>query len=356
MPDLPPHPEMSDYLRRIAVGPAMSQDLTRGEACHGMELVLGGQVNPVQAGIYLIALRMKRETLYENLGVLDALRAATHRVPAAVPELVELADPYDGFSRHTPAHPFLPAVLAACGLPCVSHGCDSMPPKEGVTHRDILQAAGIPGDRRVSAVAAQLADPAVGWGYVDLACFSPEQMALAELRRQIVKRPCLSTLEKLCSPVHAPTTHLVIGYVHSAYRTLLMELADAYDWQSVLVVKGAEGGVIAKLQRPESLYRRAPGAAAATDWSVDPADCGLAAAGPTTAMPPDGVSLAAYAATQGLAALDGAPGLTRDSLILSAATILTHTGKQPDLPRAAAAARAALDTGTARARFQAARA
>ena len=65
---------------------------------------------------------MKRETDEENLGILDAVRDATGAVTAAVDEIVDLADPYDGYNRTLPISPFLPAVLAACGIPAVSHG------------------------------------------------------------------------------------------------------------------------------------------------------------------------------------------------------------------------------------------
>src|SRR5204863_86296 len=61
--------------------------------------------------------------------------------------------------------------------------------------------------------------------------------------------------------------------------------------------------------------------------------------------------LAAPAAAAGLAALAGAPGPTRDSLVLAAATILQSFGRFASPGAAADAARRALDTGTARARF-----
>jgi len=134
---------MASYLKRIATGPEMSRDLTREEARDGMELILRHAVDHVQAAVFLIALRMKRESDDENRGVLDALRETTHAAIADVSDLVDLADPYDGFLRHLPAAPFLPAVLAACGVPTISHGCRAMGPKFGLTHHQILNVAGV---------------------------------------------------------------------------------------------------------------------------------------------------------------------------------------------------------------------
>src|SRR6266478_9254612 len=114
---------MTSYLRRIATGPEMSKDLTLDEARDGMSLVLNGKVEPIQAAVFLIALRMKRESDDENRGVLEALRKETRAATVAVNDLADLADPYDGFTRHLPASSFLPAVLASCGVPSVSHGC-----------------------------------------------------------------------------------------------------------------------------------------------------------------------------------------------------------------------------------------
>jgi len=206
---------MRSYLKRIVTGPEMSKDLTLEEARDGMALVLSGAVHQAQTAVFLIALRMKRESDEENRGVLEALRAATDFATAAVHDLADVADPYDGFVHHLPASPFLPAVLAACGLPAVSHGCERVGPKFGLTPRQVLAAAGARVDLSPSQAATQIADPRVGWAYVDQRTFCLPLHALGELRRLIVKRPCISTLEKLMGPVRvAGRTHLLIGYVH----------------------------------------------------------------------------------------------------------------------------------------------
>mgnify|MGYP006193788123 CR=1 FL=1 len=59
---------MSSILKRIATGPELSKDISREEARAGMRLVLDGEVDPVQAGVFLIALRMKGETAEVLIG------------------------------------------------------------------------------------------------------------------------------------------------------------------------------------------------------------------------------------------------------------------------------------------------
>ena len=79
---------MRSILQRIATGPELSKDISRDEARAGMRCILEGEVDPVQAGVFLIALRMKRETDDEVLGVLQAIREATHSITAPVDEVV----------------------------------------------------------------------------------------------------------------------------------------------------------------------------------------------------------------------------------------------------------------------------
>ncbi len=367
----PAEARMRSYLKRIATGPEMSKNLTLEEARDGMALVLSGAVHQAQAAVFLIALRMKRESDEENRGVLEALRAATDFATAAVHDLADVADPYDGFVRHLPASPFLPAVLAACGLPAVSHGCQQVGPKFGVTPRQVLAAAGARVDLSPSQAATQIADPRVGWAYVDQRTFCPPLRDLAELRRLIVKRPCSSTLEKLMGPVRAAgRTHLLIGYVHRGYERLLPLLARHAGYASGLVVRGVEGGTVPPLNAPAAcvMFRRE---GSDEPCRLDPREAGVAAnvravplpAGATSAteegddaavFPTDTAGLAAAAAAAGGAALVGAPGggPTRDSLVLAAATILHCVGRFGSLGAAAGAARRALDSGAARAHFE----
>ena len=75
---------MRSILQRIATGPELSKDITQEEARLGMRYILEGKIDPVQAAIFLIALRMKRETDEENLGVYEGIRDVTQFASAAL--------------------------------------------------------------------------------------------------------------------------------------------------------------------------------------------------------------------------------------------------------------------------------
>ena len=349
---------MHSILKRIATGPELSKDISREEARAGMRLVLDAEVDPVQAGVFLIALRMKRETDDENLGMLDAIRDATRRATAPVDEVLDIGDPYDGYNRTLPAAPFLPPVLAACGVAAVSHGVESMGPKYGVTHRQVLRAAGVPVDLGPEEAAARLGDPGIGWAYIDQKAFCPKLYALAALRTLIVKRPAITTAEVLAGPVRGRLkTHLVTGYVHKPYPRIYAMLARHAGFDSALIVRGVEGGVIPSLAQTGKVFQY-HGGGEETSTEFKPTELGIGQsvrapripgasdAGESDA-PLDAAAVAKAAAAAGMAALAGAPGATRDSLVYGAALCLWHLGRHGNLRSAADAVRVVLDSGKA---------
>jgi anthranilate phosphoribosyltransferase len=358
---------MRAILQRIATGPELSKNISREEACAGMRLVLDEKVDPVQAGVFLIALRMKRETDDELRGLLDALREATRTVTADVDQLIDVGDPYDGYARTLPIAAFLPAILSACGVAAVSHGVESMGPKHGVTHAQVLRAAGVPIDLSMEQAAAQLADPAVGWAYVDQRVYCPKLYRLATLRSLIVKRPALTTAEVLLRPLRGrDKTHALTGYVHKAYPRIYALLARAAGFDSALIVRGVEGGVIPML-RHEGKYVSYHGDDDEREHRITPADFGLgesvvaptvSESSPNADAEPvsiDAGALALATVDEGLRARDGDAGPIRDNLLTAAALCLYHLRRYSTLIAAASAVRAVLDDGTARRRFTGAR-
>ena len=359
---------MRSIIQRIATGPELSKDITRDEARRGMRAVLDGTVDPVRAAVFLIALRMKRETDDENLGILEAVRETTGTVTAPVDEVVDLSDPYNGFNRNLPVSAFLPAVLAACGVPAVSHGVESMGPKFGATHHRVLAAGGAPVAATPAEVCGRLADLETGWAYCDQSVFNPRLHALAELRSLIVKRPALATVEVMAGPVRGRRrTHVVTGYVHKPYARIYLLLARHAGFDSALVVRGIEGGIIPSLRQNAKVWTYRDGVDE-HDSDISPAEPGIEQAVRAVPLPEgvegyrrkrddsggevDGTAIARAAARAGVEALHGAPGPARDSLIYGAALVLRHVGRARRLDEAAALVRAALDDGRARARFE----
>ncbi|MEW5893717.1 MAG: anthranilate phosphoribosyltransferase [Pseudomonadota bacterium] len=358
-----PKQVMHSIIQRIATGPDLSKDISQEEARLGMQAILDNAVDPVQAGIFFIALRMKRETDEENKGVLDAILAATQRVTAEVDAVVDIADPYDGYNRCLPAAPFLPALLAELGVPAVNHSVEAVGPKYGVTARHVLQAAGVNVDLTPEAAARRLADPALGWAYVDQAQYCPKLHDLVDLRSRIIKRQAVTTVEVLAKPiVGRKRTHFVTGYVHKPYPPIYAMLARHAGFDSGLIIRGVEGGVIPSL-RQSGKYFAYQDRGEEVGFEIDPEALGIAQSvravplpadlpksereGDEVAIMVDVKATAQAAAEAGLAALCGNKGASYDSLVLGAALILHHLGRARSLAEAADMARAALDSGKA---------
>ena len=69
-----PDNRMQAYLQKIAAGPKLSKDLTEDEAEDALSLILDGKISQVRMGVFLIAARMKIETVPENIGYWRALQ------------------------------------------------------------------------------------------------------------------------------------------------------------------------------------------------------------------------------------------------------------------------------------------
>ncbi len=361
-----PNLAMRSYIQRVATGPEYSKDISFEEARDAMTHILNTSADPVQAGIFLIALRMKRETLDENGGCLQAIIDAANIATAEVDHVIDVADPYDGYTRGTPVSAFIPAVLAACGLPAVSHGAEAVGPKYGATHRKVLRAAGINVDYDMQQALAKINNPDSAWAYLDQKVICPSLHDLIPLRTQIVKRPVITTVEVLIGPVRGKkSTTLMTGYVHKPYPPVYTHLAKVSGFDSAVLVRGVEGGVIPSLKQ-ESKYFEYKNNGDLTEVEIHPEHINIQqnvravplpelnaakSKGDETAAKVDIDQLAEEAAKVGLAALQGEQGAARDSLIYSSAIMLTHMGAENSIQASAAKVRAVIDSGKALSHF-----
>jgi len=231
---------MIGYLEKIATGPKMSKDLTEEEAEDGLNLILNGEVSAVRSALFLIAARMKRETLEENLGFWRALDRTTLRYETKLDRLLQVADAFDGFQRVPYFGFFVLPVLAELGLPAYGHSSLPQPPKFGITFEDLLvNHYGVPGDLSLDKRAALIEK--YGFGYLSTRQTHPKLDALNDLRREIVKRPMLATFEKLLRPLKAKQTFLATNYFHPGYEQAMLHALQHSEFDRVLIGNGMEG-------------------------------------------------------------------------------------------------------------------
>ena len=178
----------------------------------------------------------------------------------------------------------------------------------------------------------------------------------------MIKRQAMTTIETEAKPIVGRSkTHFVTGYVHKPYPPIYAQLARHAGFDSALIIRGVEGGVIPSLRQPGKFtaYRDRGEEA---EFDIDPAALGISQSLRAVPLPDDlpktaradevaimvDVEATARAAAEvGLAALAGHRGPSYDSLVLGAALVLHHLGRAPSLAEAAARARTALDGGKA---------
>ena len=345
---------LHECIARIATGPKLSKDLSRGQAAAGLSCILSGEAHPAQAAIFLVALRMKRESDDENLGMLDALLDASVRLVADVPTLIDISEPYDGFAKVMPVCAVLAPVLAACGVAALSHGVGQMPPKCGLTHRSVLTELGVDTDVTSNNALIAIEDSDVGWSYLDQSQFCPALYALSPLRALMVKRTALSTLERVMAPIRARNdTHLMAGYVHSAYPRIYAQLAFAAGFNTATLVRGVEGGVVPSLRQPGHAFITNSGNAL-SEVQLRPDELGIDHSERGVTATANCQNFSASAANTALAALRGEAGAARDALTYAGAIALWRSGRAETLTAGADTVRRVLDDGSALARLQAA--
>lgn len=360
---------LREGIQKVATGPEYSKNLSYDEAYPAMHAIFNGDADEVQSAVMLIALRMKRETDEENAATLQALLDITQHVQVDVDQLLDIAEPYGGQIKNLPTGPFLPAVMAACGVPSYTHGMKTVSPKFGATPHIILKAAGIDVDISLEDAAKQIENPDIGWAYVDQKTFCPSLNQLIDLRNRIVKRNVITTVEVLTRPLQAKgSNHLVTGYVHTAYPPVYCRLARQAGYDSAAIIRGVEGGVIPSLRQP-GRYTEYHEMGEERILDISPEMIDVMATTRAVPVPDDlpssnetgdhlaaKVDLEAFAKVSiesSLSALRGEHNTARDCLSFSGAIILKHLNKVTSLEDGAKQIRAVLDSGEALKRFQA---
>lgn len=247
-----PNPEtrMTDYLQKIAAGPRLSKDLTEAEAEDALNLILDDKVSKVRAGVFLIAARMKLETLPENIGYWRALQSHVLPVTVDFDQLLQIADPFDGFQRIPYFGFYAIPVIAQLGLPVYGHSALPLPPKFGITFEDILQNhyKVKDGKQRLALLGKYK------FSYLSTAVTLPQLENLRPLRTEIVKRPMLATLEKILIPVKARKNFLATTYFHRGYETALTEIGKLSQFDKVIVGNGMEGTTLFGMHKEAKVF------------------------------------------------------------------------------------------------------
>lgn len=327
-----------EYLHRVA----SREDLSEEEARRAMTVILRGEASTPQIAAFLVALRMKGETVDELVGFARAMREMAERivVPAAEPLLDTCGTGGDGagtFNISTVAA----FVAAGAGARVAKHGNRSISSACGSA--DLMDRLGI----RLALSPAELARAIreIGLGFLYAPALHPAMRHAQPARLELRMRTVFNLLGPLANPAGA--TAQIAGAPSDAAARLMAEALARLGLERGFVVHGSDGLDEITTTGPTLVWEVERGAV--REHRVTPADFGVPLARPEDLKGGDAETNAAIARE----ILGGARGPRRDIVIVNAAAALVAAGKACGFREGAALAADSIDSGAARAKLEA---
>ncbi|NCA17223.1 MAG: anthranilate phosphoribosyltransferase [Betaproteobacteria bacterium] len=225
---------LSEALNRLVA----RQDLSRDEMLSLMRQVMAGDVLPTQLAAFLMALRVKRESVEEIAAAAQVMREFATPVPVQleqIPGLVDLCgtggDGAHTFNISTTAM----FVAAAAGAKVAKHGGRAVSSSTGSA--DVLEALGANIHLAPNQVARCIDEVGVGF------MFAPNHHAamkhVAPVRKELGVRTIFNILGPLTNPAGA--RHQLMGVFSTELVRTQAEVLRSLGSQHVLVVHARNG-------------------------------------------------------------------------------------------------------------------
>ena len=316
-------------------------DLTAEEAEQAMNVIMTGQATQAQIGAYLVALRMKGETIAEIKGSVRAMRTNAVKVKLTTNEPVYDIVGTGGDGAHTfnisTAAAF---VLAGTGRNVAKHGNRAASSQCGSA--DVLSALGVNLDLTAEQVAQAIEQ--VGIGFMFAPKFHPAMKHAVGPRKEIGQRTIFNILGPLTNPAGA---NIQLTGVYDAKLTEpLAHVLNELGSKAALVIHGANGLDELNTTGANRVSHLKNGTVETYD--LNPADLGLAQS--TVADLRGGTPDESAQMMRDLLS-NKLNGARRDAVLLNAAAALAaETG---DFKSALNEAKASLDSGSALAKLNA---
>ena len=256
---------LKPFISRVIKGGDLSYD----EAETAMSVIMRGDATQAQIGGYLVALRMKGETVAEIAGSAAAMRSVVNRVEVSVEKegLLDTAgtggDGSHSFNISTAAA----FVIAGAGRRVAKHGNRAASSRCGSA--DVLSALGV----EISLTPEQVGDciREIGIGFMFAPKFHPAMKHAIGPRVELGQRTIFNILGPLTNPAGA--THQLLGVFDPALTEPMAQVLGDLGGVAAFVVHG-DGGLdeltTGGMNRVSRLRR-----GAVETFDLDPGDYGL---------------------------------------------------------------------------------
>ncbi len=323
---------ISEAIQRAAEG----IDLGREEAHGAMTEIMSGEASPVQIGAFLVAMRMKGETVEEVAEFARVMRQHAREVKATRRPLVDTCgtggDAIKTFNVSTAAA----FVAAGAGAAIAKHGNRSVTSKCGSA--DVLEALGVRFDLTPEEAAKAIDE--VGIGFMFAPSYHPAMKHAMPVRRELGLRTVFNMLGPLTNPAGAEAQ--VLGVYSPELTELHGGVLRSLGSTRAFVVHGA-GGLDELSTLGETRVTELRDGALKT-YDLVPEDVGLSrASGPEAiqgATPEENARLLTEI-------LDGKQGPARDIVVFNAAAAVAAAGLAGSIEEGVPVATESIDSGAA---------
>jgi anthranilate phosphoribosyltransferase len=311
------------------------EDLTEEEASGAMAEIMRDEATPSQIAGFMVALRMKGETVDEITGMARTVRALA--TPLDIPDRASLLDVVgtggDGSASFN-ISTLSAVVAAAAGARVAKHGNRAASSRCGSA--DVLEALGVKIDLGPDGVAQCIDEAGIAFMFAPL--YHPSFRFAGAPRRELGVRTVFNVLGPLCNPAGAGCQAL--GVPEPGLVRKLADVLGRLGVQRALVFH-ADGLDELSTAGPSQVIELLDGQR--REYSLDPDELGL----PRGRLEDFKGGIAADNAVIAHQVLAGDKGPRRDIVLLNAAAALRAAGIAGEWKEGAGLAAEAIDSGRA---------
>lgn len=311
------------------------RDLAAEQAEAAMVDILAGNATPARIAGFIVALRMKGETVDELRGLLTAMRTAGERVPIDPAGLVDVVGTGGDRSHSINVSSLAALVVAGAGVAVCKHG--NRAASSACGSADVLDALGVAIELSPEAVARCVTEAGIGFCFAPR--FHPAMRHAGPTRRELGVPTVFNSLGPMANP--AGVRRQVIGVADWSLAERMIQVLAATGSERILIVHGHDQLDELTTTTTSSVLELRDGELLSYD--VDPVALGIPRVDPAALRGAD----AAANADAGRRVLAGEPGPHRDVVVLNAAAGLTAAGVVDGLAEGMELAAAAIDDGRA---------
>ncbi len=311
-------------------------DLGRAKMRAVMEQIMSGQATDAQIGAFLVALRIKGETIDEIAGGAEVMREKATPIVTVRPDLIDTCGTGGDDSGTFNISTTVAFVACGAGLAVAKHGTRSISSQCGSS--DVLTALGVNIEATPEKVGECIDEVGIGFLFA-IALHGAMKHAIGP-RRELATRTVFNILGPLTNPAGAKRQLLGVfdGALTEALAGVLRELGS----ERALVVHGSDGLDEITLTGPTQVSELRDGQISTRQ--IHPGDFGLQTVAAEALKGGD----ADYNARILREVLDGKEGPQRDVVLLNAAAAMVVGGLAEDVTAGLERARASIDSGKAR--------